>query len=144
MGYGVMRPDLADAVAKLMINSVSCTASFSQKAGVEALTGDQRSVDKMNSEFRRRRDMFVDRINRIPGFSCRLPKGAFYTFPNITRTGRKSKQVADDLLDQAGVACLAGTAFGAYGEGYVRFSIANSYENLEKALDRIEKWAKKL
>jgi aspartate aminotransferase len=143
MGYGVMRADLATAVAKLMINSVSCTASFSQKAGVEALSGDQASVDKMNAEFRRRRDMFVARINRIPGFSCRVPKGAFYTFPNISKTGRTSKQIADALLDEAGVACLAGTAFGSFGEGYVRFSIANSYENLEKALDRIEEWAKK-
>jgi aspartate/methionine/tyrosine aminotransferase len=143
MGYGIMRPDLAAAVARLMINSNSCTASFTQKAGVEALRGDQGSVDRMNQEFKRRRDMFVSRINRIPGFSCRSPKGAFYTFPSIKQTGWKSKQLADALLDEAGVACLAGTAFGSYGEGYVRFSIANSYENLEKALDRIEQWAKK-
>ncbi len=143
MGYGVMRADLASQVARLMTNSNSCTASFTQVAGIEALRGDQGSVDKMNHEFRRRRDVFVAGLNKIKGFSCRLPKGAFYTFPNITKTGWPSKKLADALLEEAGVACLAGTAFGAYGEGYLRFSVANSLENLNKALAKIEAWTAK-
>jgi len=140
MGYGVMRPDLAWQVARLMTNSNSCTASFSQVAGIEALRGDQGSVDHMREEFQRRRDMFVAGLNRIKGYSCRMPKGAFYVFPNITATGWKSKPLADALLEEAGVACLSGTSFGAFGEGYLRFSIANSMENLRKALERIEGW----
>jgi aspartate aminotransferase len=140
MGYGVMRPDLAWQVARLMTNSNSCTASFSQVAGIEALRGDQTSVDHMREEFQRRRDMFVAGLNRINGFSCRMPKGAFYVFPNITATGWKSKALADALLEEAGVACLSGTSFGEFGEGYLRFSIANSMENLSKALERVERW----
>jgi aspartate aminotransferase len=143
LGYGVMRPDLASQIAKLTTNSNSCTASFTQIAGVEALRGDQSSVDKMSAEFRRRRDAFVAGLNKIKGFSCRMPKGAFYAFPNITKTGWPSKKLADALLDQAGVAALAGTAFGAHGEGYLRFSVANSLENLSKALGRIEDWVGK-
>ncbi|HEV8525636.1 MAG TPA: pyridoxal phosphate-dependent aminotransferase [Terriglobales bacterium] len=143
LGYGVMRADLAVHVARLMTNSNSCTASFTQIAGVEGLRGDQTSVDRMREEFRRRRDLFVERVNKIKGFSCRLPKGAFYTFPNITRTGWPSKKLADALLEDAGVACLAGTAFGSFGEGYLRFSVANSIENINKALDRIEQWVMK-
>jgi aspartate/methionine/tyrosine aminotransferase len=143
LGYGVMRADLAQQISRLMINSNSCTASFTQMAGVEAIAGDQTSVNAMCDEFKRRRDMFVQRINKIPGFSCRIPAGAFYTFPNIRQTGLSSKKLADALLEQAGVACLAGTAFGQFGEGYLRFSIANSIENLEKALDRIEAWTRK-
>jgi aspartate aminotransferase len=143
MGYGVMRPDLAVQIARLNTNSISCTASFTQVAGIEALHGDQSSVDKMNAEFRHRRDVFVAGLNKIKGFSCRLPKGAFYTFPNITKTGWPSKKLADALLEQAGVACLSGTAFGEYGEGYLRFSVANSLENLNKALARIEDWVGK-
>ena len=143
MGYGVMRPDLAQHVSRLMTNSNSCTASFTQMAGVEAIRGDQSSVDKMNREFMRRRDYFAERINRIKGFSCRVPKGAFYMFPNITKTGWPSKKLADALLEEAGVAALSGTAFGAYGEGYLRFSIANSMDNIKKALDRVEEWVNK-
>jgi aspartate/methionine/tyrosine aminotransferase len=143
MGYGVMRSDLATHVSRLMTNSNSCTASFTQVAGIEALRGDQSSVDKMNAEFRRRRDAFVTGLNKIKGFSCRVPKGAFYAFPNITKTGWPSKKLADALLEQAGVACLSGTAFGEYGEGYLRFSVANSQENLNKALARIEDWVGK-
>jgi aspartate/methionine/tyrosine aminotransferase len=143
MGYGVMRPDLAVQIARLATNSTSCTASFTQMAGIEALRGDQSSVDKMNSEFERRRDVFVAGLNKIKGFSCRLPKGAFYAFPNITQTGWTSKKLADALLEQAGVACLSGTAFGEHGEGYLRFSVANSLENLNKALGRIEEWVGK-
>ncbi len=143
LGYGVMRPDLAAQVARLMTNSNSCTASFTQVAGVEGIRGDQSSVTRMCEEFRRRRDLFHQRVNRIKGFSCRLPKGAFYMFPNITQTGWPSKKLADTLLDDAGVACLSGTAFGAFGEGYLRFSVANSIENINKALDRVEAWAGK-
>jgi aspartate/methionine/tyrosine aminotransferase len=142
MGYGVMRPDLAAQVTRLMTNSNSCTASFTQMAGVEALRGDQSSVDHMCGEFKRRRDVFVAGLNKIKGFSCRLPKGAFYVFPNITKTGWKSKPLADALLEQAGVAALSGTAFGGFGEGYLRFSVANSLENLQMALDRIDQWTK--
>jgi aspartate/methionine/tyrosine aminotransferase len=142
LGYGVMRRDLAQEITKLMVNSNSCTASFTQRAGLEALRGDQSSVEKMRAEFQRRRDMFVAGLNRIRGFSCRMPKGAFYVFPNITATGRKSKELADALLEEAGIACLSGTAFGEFGEGYLRFSIANSMENLRKALDRIDEWTK--
>ena len=140
MGYGVMRADLAVQVARLMTNSNSCTASFTQVAGIEALRGDQGSVDLMRLEFQRRRDMFVAGLNRIKGFSCRMPKGAFYVFPNVTATGWQSKRLADALLEEAGVACLSGTSFGEFGEGYLRFSVANSMENLQRALDRIEQW----
>ena len=140
LGYGVMRPDLAVHISRLVINSNSCTASFTQVAGIEALRGDQSSVEKMSAEFKRRRDAFVAGLNKIKGFSCRMPKGAFYVFPNITKTGWKSKKLADALLEQAGVACLSGTAFGDFGEGYLRFSVANSLENLNKALAWIEQW----
>jgi len=143
MGYGVMRSDLATHIARLMTNSNSCTASFTQIAGIEAIRGEQTATEHMRLEFQRRRDVMVNGLNQIKGFSCRLPKGAFYTFPNITQTGWPSKKLADALLDQAGVAALSGTAFGAFGEGYLRFSIANSTENLMRALDRIDQWTKK-
>jgi len=143
MGYGVMRPDLAAHITRLMTNSNSCTASFTQIAGIDAIRGDQSSVEAMRKEFQRRRDVFVGGLNRIKGFSCRLPKGAFYVFPNVTGTGWKSKKLADALLEEAGVACLAGTAFGDFGEGYLRFSVANSLENLNKALERLDAWTKK-
>ncbi len=143
MGYGVMRADLAMHIARLMTNSNSCTASFTQIAGIEALRGPQASVDAMCAEFKKRRDVMVAGLNKIKGFSCRLPKGAFYVFPNITKTGWPSKKLADALLDDAGVAALSGTAFGDFGEGYLRFSVANSIENIEKALDRVGAWAEK-
>ena len=143
MGYGVMRPDLAAHMTRLMTNSNSCTASFTQVAGIEAIRGDQSSVDHMRDEFQRRRDVFVAGLNQIKGFSCRMPKGAFYVFPNVKQTGWKSKPLADALLEQAGVAALSGTAFGEFGEGYLRFSVANSLENLQQALDRIDQWTKK-
>ena len=143
MGYGVMRPDLATHITRLMTNSNSCTASFTQVAGIEAIRGDQTSVDGMREEFQRRRDVFVAGLNKIKGFSCRMPRGAFYVFPNITATGWKSKPLADALLEQAGVAALSGTAFGAFGEGYLRFSVANSLENLGQALERIGEWTAK-
>ncbi|HEY6308123.1 MAG TPA: pyridoxal phosphate-dependent aminotransferase [Candidatus Angelobacter sp.] len=143
LGYGVMRRELAQYFGRLMTNVNSCSAAFTQVAAIEAVRGDQSSVDHMREQFHRRRDRFVAGINRVPGFSCRVPQGAFYTFPSIRETGWTSKKLADALLEQAGVACLPGTAFGAYGEGYLRFSIANSMENLEKALERIEGWVKK-
>jgi aspartate/methionine/tyrosine aminotransferase len=143
MGYGVMRGDLATHLARLMTNSNSCTASFTQIAGIEALRGPQNSVDKMCAEFKKRRDVMVAGLNNIKGFSCRSPKGAFYVFPNITKTGWPSKKLADALLDEAGIAALSGTAFGDFGEGYLRFSVANSIENIEKALERVDGWTKK-
>jgi aspartate aminotransferase len=142
MGYGVMRADLAAQMTRLMTNSNSCTASFTQRAGVEALCGDQSAVGKMCAEFEHRSRKFVDGLNQIRGFSCRMPKGAFYVFPNIRQTGWKSKPLADALLDEAGVAALSGAAFGEYGEGYLRFSVANSLKNLETALERIDRWAR--
>jgi len=143
MGYGVMRPDLAAHLTRLMTNSNSCTASFTQIAGIEALHGDQSSVERMRDEFKRRRDAFVVALSKIKGFSCRMPKGAFYAFPNITKTGWPSRKLANALLEEAGIACLSGTAFGDFGEGYLRFSVANSLENLNKALDRIGQWTSK-
>jgi aspartate aminotransferase len=139
LGYGIVPEPLVPAMNKLMVNSNSCTAGFTQIAGVEALRGPQDQVDRMVAEFRRRRDLFVAGLNRIPGFRCPMPEGAFYAFPNIQGTGRTAKQLADHLLNEAGVACLAGTAFGEYGEHYLRFSIASSLENLEEALARIAK-----
>jgi len=143
LGYGVMPSDLAQQVTKLQTNATSCTASFTQVAGVAALRGDQSGVDAMREEFRRRRSVIVEGLNRIPGFRCRQPHGAFYVFPNITGTGRDSKTLANAVLNEAGVACLSGTAFGARGEGYLRFSFANSVENIQKALDWIGEWVKK-
>jgi aspartate/methionine/tyrosine aminotransferase len=137
MGYGVMPAWLVDPVNKLMVNSNSCTASFTQRAGIAALNGPQDDVTKMVEEFRRRRDAFCAALNTVPGFRCPIPGGAFYAFPNIQGTGWKSKELADALLQKAGVACLSGTAFGAYGDGYLRFSIANSYEKLMEAVERI-------
>jgi aspartate aminotransferase len=141
LGYGVMRADLAAHMARLMVNSNSCTATFTQLAGIEAIRGGQSSVEHMRDEFRRRRDIFVEGLNQIRGFSCRVPKGTFYVFPNIKQTGWASKALADALLHEAGVACLSGTEFGDSGEGYLRFSVANSLENLEKALSRIDAWS---
>ncbi len=143
MGYGVMRADLAAQMTRLMTNSNSCTASFTQIAGIEALRGDQSPVDRMRTEFERRCGAFVERLNGIKGFSARMPKGAFYVFANISATGWDSKRLADALLDEAGVAALSGTSFGKYGEGFLRFSVANSMENLLEALHRIEKWAQR-
>jgi len=141
LGYGVMPKWLADAVNLLTVNSNSCTASFTQRAGMAALEGPQDCVDTMVAEFRRRRDAMVAGLNRIPGFRCSLPAGAFYTFPNITGTGKSSKELADLLLNEAGVACLSGTAFGKEGDGYLRFSSANSLANIEDALARITRLA---
>lgn len=137
MGYGVMPKWLVEPVNKLMVNSNSCTATFTQRAGIAALKGPQDDVDKMVQAFRERRDAFCSALNQLRGFRCRMPSGAFYAFPNITGTGYSSKELSEGLLNEAGVACLSGTAFGDFGEGYLRFSIANSLENLMKAVDRI-------
>jgi aspartate/methionine/tyrosine aminotransferase len=137
LGFGIMREDLATQICKLQTNATSCTASFTQLAGVEALTGDQSKPEEMVEEFRKRRDLMVEGLNSIPGISCKTPDGAFYVFPNVKKLGLPSKKLADLLLEEAGVACLSGTAFGSWGEGYIRFSYANSQENLREALKRV-------
>ena len=137
LGYGVMPPPLAEHVARLMVNSASCTASFVQLAGIAALQGDQTPVARMVAEFKRRRDLLVEGLNRLPGVRCARPGGAFYVFPNITGTGRPSGEVAERILNEAGVAVLSGTAFGAHGEGYLRLSYANSEANLRLAIERM-------
>jgi aspartate aminotransferase len=140
MGYGVMPRWLVEAVNKLMVNSNSCTASFTQRAGIAALNGPQDDSENMVAEFRRRRGAFCQGLNTLPGFRCRLPEGAFYAFPNIEGTGMRSADLADRLLTEAGVAALSGTAFGEYGEGFLRLSYANSLENLLEAVERIRKF----
>lgn len=137
MGYGVMPTWLVEAVTKLMVNSNSCTASFTQRAGIAALEGPQDDTRRMVAEFRRRRDAFCQGLNELPGFRCVRPGGAFYAFANIQGTGRSSKELAEMLLDHAGVACVDGATFGGHGAGYLRFSYATSFENLLEAVDRI-------
>jgi aspartate/methionine/tyrosine aminotransferase len=137
MGYGVMPVPLAEQVARLMVNSNSCTASFTQWAGIAALQGDQMPVRQMVAEFKRRRDIIVAGLNALPGTTCRTPKGAFYVFPNIKALKRPSSEVAEAILQEGGVAVLGGTAFGQYGEGYLRLSYANSEANIRKALERM-------
>jgi aspartate/methionine/tyrosine aminotransferase len=137
LGFGVMPAPLAEHMTRLMTNSVSCTASFIQHAGVAALAGDDAPVQAMVEEFRRRRDLIVDGLNRIPGVSCARPRGAFYVFPNVKSFGRPSKEIASHLLDEAGVALLGGTAFGQFGEGYLRLSYAAAPAVIREALDRM-------
>jgi len=141
LGYGIMPAALAAAVAKLQTNCTSCTAAFTQIAGAEALTGPQDAARAMVAEFKVRRDMLVDGLNAIEGITCKKPRGAFYVFPNISALGLTSKQVETRLLEEFGVAALAGTSFGAFGEGYLRFSYANSQENIRKALKRFAEFA---
>lgn len=137
LGYGVMREDLAQQIAKLMTNSNSCTCSFIQMAGIEALRGPQDEAEAMVEEFHRRRDVIVDGLNEIDGITCKRPRGAFYVFPNVKQIGWDCKRLSDYLLEEAGVAVLPGTSFGRYGDGYLRFSYANSVENIQEALRRI-------
>jgi len=144
LGYAAMRKDLAQKVTQLMINSNSCTCAFTQMAGVEALRGPQTESKKMVEEFRRRREVIVSGLNRIKGITCKKPLGAFYVFPNVRSFGMESKKLADFILQKAGVAVLSGTAFGSYGEGYLRFSFANSVENIEKAMKRVSEALKEL
>ena len=139
MGYGVMPKWLVDGVCLMMVNCVSHTASFSQRAGIEALTGPQEAVAEMVAEFKRRREVIVEGFNRIPGFSCTIPGGAFYAFPNVKKTGIPSDDLADRILNEAGVACLTGTSFGSFGEGYLRFSYATALDQIHEALDRIDR-----
>jgi aspartate/methionine/tyrosine aminotransferase len=141
LGYGVMPAWLARAVVQLMVNSNSCTASFSQRAGIAALEGPQDCVTAMVAEFRKRRDAIVKGLNTIPGFHCLVPAGAFYAFPNVSATKLDTKALADLLLNEAGVACLDGTAFGRHGAGHLRFSYANSLENILEAVERIRQVA---
>jgi aspartate aminotransferase len=144
LGYGVMNEELAAQITRLMTNSNSCTSAMVQWAGVEALTGPQDSVQTMVRAFEERREAIVDGLNAVPGFRCELPHGAFYAFPNITGVGWSSRELADYMLNEAGVACLSGTSFGQYGEGYLRFSYANSLENIKKALERIRRAVDKI
>lgn len=144
LGYGVFPEWMVESVELLMVNSNSCTASFSQRAGIEALTGPQDSVVQMLQAFRNRRDFFIEGLNKIPGISCRVPKGAFYAFANVSDIPLHSKELEGRLLDEAGVACLAGDGFGEFGQGFLRFSYSNSIENIGEALDRIERFLSKL
>ncbi|HET7269496.1 MAG TPA: pyridoxal phosphate-dependent aminotransferase [Rubrobacter sp.] len=137
LGYGVMAEPLAEEVAKLQVNSNSCTSAATQYAGIEALHGPQDAVESMLAEFRARRDLIVGGLNEIPGVECITPQGAFYAFPRISDTGHNADELADLLLDEAGVACLSGTAFGLHGEGHLRLSYANSRENISRALERM-------
>jgi aspartate aminotransferase len=137
LGFGVFPPALVEPITRLVINSVSCTSAFSQYAAMAALGGPWTPVEDMVTEFRRRRDVIVSGLNDIPGITCVEPQGAFYVFPNVTGTGLSSGELAGRLLQDAGVAALSGTAFGTYGEGYMRFSYANSVENIQLALDAV-------
>ncbi len=144
LGYGIFPEWLLPHIDRLVVNSVSCTAAFAQRGALAALKGSQEAVVNMVEEFRKRRDFVVTRLNQIEGISCLSPRGAFYVFPNVSALGLPSKQIADSLLQDSGVAVLSGTAFGAYGEGYLRISYANSMANLARALDRIAEAAPKL
>lgn len=140
IGYGLFPDELVEPITRLVTNSVSCTAAFSQMAAVAAIQAPQEPVYSMVAEFKQRRDILVDGLNAIPGISCPMPKGAFYAFPNISGTGLSSQDFEARLLNETGVSILAGTSFGAFGEGYARFSFANSQDNLREALRRIGEW----
>lgn len=144
LGFGVMQEDLAQKVERLMINCNSCTATFTQYAGIAALKGPTKEVDAMVAEFKRRRDVMVNGLNDIPGIQCKLPQGAFYAFPNVKQINLSSKKLATYLLEEAGVAVLSGTAFGDHGDGYLRFSYANSIENIQLGLERIKQALEKI
>lgn len=137
LGYGIMPEALAERVELLLTHSIGCTADFTQYAGLVAIQGSQAATEAMVAEYRRRRDILVDGLNTIPGVRCQKPQGAFYVFPNITAFGKSSNWIADFLLNEAGVAVLPGTAFGMYGEGYLRLCFANSLENIHKAVQNI-------
>jgi aspartate aminotransferase len=138
MGFAALPQPLVEPVTRLIINSVSCTATFVQKAAVAALEGPFEPVLEMVEEFRRRREVIVSGLNGLSGFRSLEPRGAFYTFPNVTGIGRSSEEIADHILEHAGVAILPGTAFGPGGEGYLRFSYASSVQNIRDALEAIE------
>ena len=138
LGYVVAPVEMANRLADFLVSAVSCTASFTQWAGIEALTGDQTFISEMMARFRKKRDCIVKGLNSIQGFHCLTPQGAFYTFPNITKTGLNSTECADKILYEAGVACLPGTAFGPYGEGYLRFSYATTLKTIDEGIKRIK------
>lgn len=144
IGYCIANKDIIKQFEMIMVNSVSCTCSFTQMAAIEALTGPQDSVDEMRAEFKKRRDWLVDALNKIEGISCKLPRGAFYAFPDISSFGLSSKEFADRLLDEEGVALAWGTSFGEYGEGHIRISYATSLDNLKEAVNRIKRFAERL
>jgi aspartate/methionine/tyrosine aminotransferase len=144
LGYGIFPGEMIPHISRLVINSVSCTSTFSQRAAIQALTGPRQPVEAMLAAFRRRRDLIYEGLNRIPGLRCNRPAGAFYAFPNITDTGLDSRAYADYLLHEADVAVLPGTSFGEFGEGYIRISFANSEDNLREAMRRIEAANRKL
>ena len=144
IGYCIANTEIIKQFEMIMVNSVSCTCSFTQMGAIEALTGPQDSVDQMKAEFKKRRDWLVDALNNIEGIKCRMPKGAFYAFPDISSFGLTSREFADRLLDEEGVALAWGTSFGDFGEGYIRISYATSLENLMEAVKRIERFTKKL
>jgi aspartate/methionine/tyrosine aminotransferase len=137
LGYGIMPEALADRVGLLLTHSIGCTAHFTQIAAVEALTGPQEYVTMMVEQYQRRRNLLVEGLNRLPGIHCQSPQGAFYVFPNIRGTGKGSEEIANLFLDH-GVAVLPGSSFGAYGQGYLRLVFANSLENIQRALERME------
>lgn len=144
IGYCIANKDIIKQFEMIMVNSVSCTCSFTQMAAIEALTGPQDSVDEMRAEFKKRRDWLVDALNKIEGISCKLPRGAFYAFPDISSFGLSSKDFADRLLDEEGVALAWGTSFGEYGEGHIRISYATSLDNLKEAVNRIKRFTERL
>lgn len=144
LGYGVFPKWMVGSIERLMVNSNSCTASFSQRAGIEALTGPQDALVEMQAEFLKRRDFFINGLNQISGISCRVPKGAFYAFANVSELSLSSKELEGRLLEEAGVACLAGDGFGQQGKGFIRFSYANSIENIAEALNRIERFVREI
>jgi aspartate/methionine/tyrosine aminotransferase len=144
LGYAVANNEIIDGLKKIAVNSFSCVAAFVQLAGIEALNGPQDEPERMRKEYETRRNLIVSGLNEIPGISVKVPKGAFYVFPNIKKTGNKSKEVAEYLLNEAGVATLSGTSFGEYGEGYIRFSYATSQENIKLGLEKVKEAFPKL
>jgi aspartate/methionine/tyrosine aminotransferase len=144
LGYAVANNEIIDGLKKIAVNSFSCVAAFVQLAGIEALNGPQDEPERMRKEYEARRNLIVSGLNEIPGISVKMPKGAFYAFPNIKKTGNKSKEVAEYLLNEAGVATLSGTSFGEYGEGYIRFSYATSRENIKLGLEKVKEAFPKL
>jgi len=140
IGYGVFPDDLVEPISRLVTNSVSCTASFTQRAAIEATDGPQEDSNRMVEEFKKRRSIVVEGLNNIKGIKCAIPSGAFYAFPNVEGTGMSSSDFANKVLEEAGVAVLAGESFGKYGTGHIRISFANSTENLVAAIDRIQKF----
>ncbi len=139
LGWGLMPREIAAGVIRMQTNVTSCATAFIQKAAIEALLGPQDDAEKMIAEFKKRRDFIVDRLNEVDGFSCYKPHGAFYVWPNIKATGWDSRDLAEYMLTKLGIAALSGTAFGEFGQGYLRFSYANSIENIKKATDRLQK-----